>query len=196
MCRGDFMKKSILFALLAILAVAVSGCTGTTSPQSEDTNTDDQNSGKLCIQVITPATNDATGECKEYPTPCDVPAGWTKTGSCDVSPQSGQTQTQAGIPAAGEPPGPTKLFTMTAKQFSFEPGTVTVNKNDHVILKITSTDTTHGFSLPDFNVNVNIPPGETVLVEFDATKTGTFTYVCSVFCGSGHGQMKGLLVVQ
>ena len=37
----------------------------------------------LCIQVITPARNPETGECKEYPTPCDVPNGWEKIeGSC------------------------------------------------------------------------------------------------------------------
>ena len=31
---------------------------------------------KICAQVITPATNLETKECKEFPTPCDVPSGW------------------------------------------------------------------------------------------------------------------------
>ena len=39
-------------------------------------------SGGACIQVITPAVS-SSGECKEYPTPCDVPSGWKKVGSCD-----------------------------------------------------------------------------------------------------------------
>lgn len=30
-----------------------------------------------CIQVITPARNNATGEIREFSTPCDVPQGWT-----------------------------------------------------------------------------------------------------------------------
>lgn len=34
-------------------------------------------SGKQCAQVVTPATNNSTGEYREFPTPCDVPAGWT-----------------------------------------------------------------------------------------------------------------------
>lgn len=34
-------------------------------------------SDALCIQVITPARNDETGEIQEFPTPCDVPDGWT-----------------------------------------------------------------------------------------------------------------------
>lgn len=37
---------------------------------------------EVCAQVITPATNPATGECKEFPTPCDVPQGWVKVDSC------------------------------------------------------------------------------------------------------------------
>lgn len=32
--------------------------------------------GKMCAQVITPAKNLTTGEVKDFPTPCDVPAGW------------------------------------------------------------------------------------------------------------------------
>ncbi len=30
----------------------------------------------VCIQVITPAQNQTTGEIKDFPTPCDVPEGW------------------------------------------------------------------------------------------------------------------------
>jgi len=37
---------------------------------------------EICIQVITPAKNPLTGECKEFPTPCDVPQGWQKVKSC------------------------------------------------------------------------------------------------------------------
>lgn len=36
----------------------------------------------VCIQVIQPATNNTTGVCKEFPTPCDVPSGWTSVESC------------------------------------------------------------------------------------------------------------------
>lgn len=37
---------------------------------------------KFCDQVITPAKNPRTGECRDFPTPCDVPEGWEKVGSC------------------------------------------------------------------------------------------------------------------
>jgi len=37
-----------------------------------------------CLQVITPAQNSSTGECKEFSTPCEVPFGWAKVNSCPV----------------------------------------------------------------------------------------------------------------
>jgi len=38
--------------------------------------------GPVCIQVITPAKDPKTGECRNFPTPCDVPSGWIKVSSC------------------------------------------------------------------------------------------------------------------
>lgn len=37
---------------------------------------------EICIQIITPAKSKTTGECKDFPTPCDVPEGWEKVESC------------------------------------------------------------------------------------------------------------------
>lgn len=95
-----------------------------------------------------------------------------------------------------EPTGEIKVFEMTAKQWEFEPSTITVNRGDTVELHIESLDVTHGFSLPDFGINEVLEPGKDVHVEFVADKTGTFTFACSVPCGSGHGRMSGQLVVQ
>ncbi len=44
--------------------------------------------GRVCTQVITPAKNETTGECKEFPTPCDVPDGWEKVRSCSATTSS------------------------------------------------------------------------------------------------------------
>lgn len=41
--------------------------------------------GTACIQVITPAKNPATGECKEFPTPCDLPVNWQRVDKCDTN---------------------------------------------------------------------------------------------------------------
>jgi hypothetical protein len=36
-----------------------------------------------CIQVLAPARNPLTGECRVFPTPCDIPDGWERTSSCN-----------------------------------------------------------------------------------------------------------------
>ena len=50
----------------------------TSNPSSHEspTNTDENNGGAVCAQVITPARNPKTGDIAEFPTPCDVPEGW------------------------------------------------------------------------------------------------------------------------
>lgn len=35
-----------------------------------------------CIQVISPARNPRTGECRNFATPCDVPEGWESVTAC------------------------------------------------------------------------------------------------------------------
>ena len=85
---------------------------------------------------------------------------------------------------------------MTAKQWEFEPGTVTVKEGQKVKLNIKSVDVTHGFALPDFGVSQRLEPGKTEIVEFTADKKGTYTFFCNVACGSGHQSMKGTLVVE
>lgn len=95
-----------------------------------------------------------------------------------------------------EPKKTVKSFTVTASKWEFDPHTIGVRFGDTVRLTIESKDVIHGIAIPDFNVNQTIKPGETAIVEFVADKKGSFTFSCSVFCGSGHGDMKGTLIVQ
>ena len=92
--------------------------------------------------------------------------------------------------------GEVKEFKMTSKQFSFEPGVIEVNKSDKVRLIVTSIDVPHGIAIPEYGINERIDPGKPVKIEFTADKQGTFTAYCSVFCGSGHSNMKGKLIVK
>ena len=111
-------------------------------------------------------------------------------------PVAQQPKTAPNTPAQAAPTGEVKEFTMTAKRFEFVPSTITVNKGDTVKITITSADVSHGFNLPDFGVNEMLEPGNPIKVEFVADKQGTFTFSCSVPCGSGHGSMKGQLIVK
>ncbi len=89
---------------------------------------------------------------------------------------------------------------MTAVRSHFNPEHVEINQGDHVTWHITNVerayDATHGFSLPGYNINLSIEPGETVTFEFDATQDGVFTYYCSEFCSALHLEMVGYMLVQ
>lgn len=85
---------------------------------------------------------------------------------------------------------------MTASRFKFEPATLQVTEGDRVRLTLRSVDTEHGFEIKKHDVKVAVPKtGEPVTVDFVAGKAGTYDFKCSEYCGSGHGRMKGKLVV-
>ena len=75
---------------------------------------------------------------------------------------------------------------------------IEVTRGDHVVIKLRSADVTHGFSLKAFGIYVakGIQPGKTVYVSFKADKTGTFSFMCNVFCGDIHQHMEGMLIVR
>ncbi len=91
---------------------------------------------------------------------------------------------------------PVKTFEITASRFEFQPDRIEVTEGDQVRLALHSTDTTHGFSIPELKVKVRIPKGgATVTAEFVASQAGTFTIKCSEYCGPRHKQMLATLVV-
>ncbi len=89
---------------------------------------------------------------------------------------------------------------MTLVRSHFTPERVEVQQGDHVTWKFTnvetSQDATHGFSLPGYNINLSLEPGETATVEFDANQDGVFSYYCSEFCSALHLEMAGYFLVQ
>ncbi|GEM_PF-2553067 len=89
-----------------------------------------------------------------------------------------------------------KEFIVVASKFKFEPSTLTVNKGDRVRLTLKSADVSHGLGISEFGVNLAVGAGEQKTMEFTADKEGTFNFACSVYCGSGHLEMSGKLIVK
>ncbi len=111
--------------------------------------------------------------------------------------QKAGTQTdQQTQPAQETPEEAVKEFNVQAFRFGFNPSTIEVNKGDKVKITLASSDTTHGFSISEYGISETISPGQTKTVEFTADKEGTFAFFCSVYCGSGHGGMRGTLIVR
>lgn len=65
-----------------------------------------------------------------------------------------------------------------------------------VVCIMRSRDVIHSFWLPNFRVKMDVVPGFSHRVWFQATRTGTFEIACAELCGMGHYQMRGLLRVQ
>jgi cytochrome c oxidase subunit 2 len=87
-------------------------------------------------------------------------------------------------------------FTMTAKNYEFDPSVITVKKGEKVRLFITATDRDHGIKIQGYDIDQVLKKGSTATIEFTADKAGTFEFKCSVYCGMGHRKMKGKLVVE
>ena len=84
---------------------------------------------------------------------------------------------------------------ITAKKFAFTPDTITLKKGEPVVLVISSEDRKHGFNLRAFGVRTDINPGGSARIRLTPDKTGKFTFSCDVFCGDGHEDMTGTVVI-
>ena len=64
-----------------------------------------------------------------------------------------------------------------------------------VTLVLSSADFVHGFAIPDLGVRVDLVPGKTVELALTPDREGRFVFLCDNFCGEGHEEMSGALVV-
>ena len=88
-----------------------------------------------------------------------------------------------------------KVIKITAKRFDYTPGQLTLKKGVPVILEFTTLDVLMGFNLPDFGVRADIVPDKVTRVRFVPDKTGTFVFLCDIFCGTKHEEMNGRITV-
>lgn len=88
-----------------------------------------------------------------------------------------------------------RVIKIVARRFTFTPDKVTLEKGVPVVLEFTTADVLMGFNAPDFQTRADIIPGKASRVRLVPDKTGTFTFLCDVFCGSGHETMNGTITV-
>lgn len=187
------MKQLSLLALLFSSVLLLSACQKAIAPADESEG----------LPVNSQIQSDARPASDEPPTESPTfnfdkiveASGGNSTGTQNSEPSSLSDSSVSDAPASSSEPQ-VKSFSMTARQWEFIPGTITVNEGDRVLLSITSVDVAHGFALKQFGVSVKLEPGKTETVEFVADKKGTYSFFCNVLCGSGHGGMRGTLVVQ
>ncbi len=115
----------------------------------------------VCIQVITPAQNPLTGECREFPTPCDVPPGWHKVDKCSVN--------------IVPPVQKVEEIKVEADDYGFYPSELTFSKGSKVILTLVVKRSNVYYGGLDFRSEKfktePVKPGNTTKVEFVADKS-------------------------
>ena len=89
-----------------------------------------------------------------------------------------------------------RVVPIKVKRFEYSPKEVVLKKGVPVVLQLQSLDVPHGFNLPDLGVRTDVLPGQTARVRIVPQQTGRFVFRCDIFCGSGHEELEGAIVVK
>ncbi|MGV8933044.1 MAG: cupredoxin domain-containing protein [Gallionellaceae bacterium] len=89
-----------------------------------------------------------------------------------------------------------RIVKIVAKRFSYSPNEIVLKKGQPVVLEFTSLDFMHGFKIPDLNIRADLPPGKVTKVHITPEKSGVYDFLCDNFCGSGHEEMSGRIIVK
>jgi cytochrome c oxidase subunit 2 len=99
---------------------------------------------------------------------------------------------RAAARAADEP----RVIEIVARRFAFEPSEIQVTVGERVRLMVRTADGLHGIEIKKFKITKEIPRGtKPVVIDFTPGEAGRFPIFCSEYCGDGHDDMKGTLVV-
>lgn len=71
-----------------------------------------------------------------------------------------------------------------------------MKKGEKIIVRVTGAEGVHGFKVPGLGINQTVNFGTTVDVAVPTDAAGTFEFLCSVPCGSGHKSMRGTIVIE
>ena len=78
---------------------------------------------------------------------------------------------------------------VTASNWKFTPGTITVHLNQATTLHLISKEGVHGIASADLGISNTIIMPNSVAVTFTPKKLGTYQLHCSMPCGPGHADM-------
>jgi cytochrome c oxidase subunit II len=107
----------------------------------------------------------------------------------------------AGVAAAGARAGfaqgasEPRVIELTARRFAYEPNEIALKAGERVVIAIRSLDFMHGMNLPDLGMRLDLVPGRVTRLELHPKAPGVIDFVCDNFCGDGHENMHGRLIV-
>jgi len=88
-----------------------------------------------------------------------------------------------------------KVVRLSVKRFAYSPNEIVLRKGETVVIEVESQDVVHGFNAPDLGVRTDVVPGKMTRVQLTPQKTGRFGFHCDIFCGTGHEELVGTIVV-
>ena len=94
--------------------------------------------------------------------------------------------------AQGEAP---QRIEVVARKFEFEPNEITLRRGVSVELVLSAPEVVMGFHAPELKLRAEIVPGQPTRLRFMPAEAGRFEFHCDVFCGDGHEDMNGSIVV-
>ena len=103
-----------------------------------------------------------------------------------------QVREENGFPVVRPPPG-SDVY-LLSRLWQWWP-IIEFEKDQTYRLHLSSMDWQHGFSLQPVNINLQVHPGYEMVTTLMPTETGEFTVVCNEFCGIGHHNMTGKILV-
>ncbi|MEN9562517.1 MAG: hypothetical protein RIR73_761 [Chloroflexota bacterium] len=80
-------------------------------------------------------------------------------------------------------------------QWEYLPKEMTVPAGSSVSFYVTSSDVQHGFMIQNTNANFMVLPGQVSKLTIKFENPGTYNFICTEFCGAGHGVMYGAIIV-
>lgn len=92
--------------------------------------------------------------------------------------------------------GQEQVVQVTARRFTFTPDEIVVQRGRPVLLEIASEDFVHGLNVPALKFRADLPPGQVTRVHFTPERAGEYPFLCDNFCGAGHEEMQGRIVVK
>ena len=72
---------------------------------------------------------------------------------------------------------------------------VTSSTGQPVKLLMSSQDVIHSFFVPDFRVKMDVLPNRYTITWFEALNVGEYDIYCTEYCGKGHSEMLGKVMV-
>jgi cytochrome c oxidase subunit II len=91
---------------------------------------------------------------------------------------------------------PERIIQIVAQRYSYTPNEIVLKTGEPVLLQIKSLDFVHGFNIPDLHIRSDLPPGRVTTINLTPKKSGTYDFLCDNFCGAGHENMNGKIIVK